>query len=284
MNPQQVLVLALQVSIMLTVFGLGLNATWQEATYLLRQPSLLARSVLSMSFIMPAVAILIAMAFSFPPEVEISLVALMLAPVPPLAHKRQLSAGGRPEFVVGLLVAMALLAIVTVPLSVAIIDAVFGRTVLLRPATVAKTMAMTVLLPLAAGLLIRQWIPAAQKAAGAILAIAGVLLAVAALVLLYGLWGLIKTYIGDGVVLLLAVMTLIGLAVGHLLGGPIAGDRTTLAIATAARHPALALAIVAATGAEKKSALAVILLYLVVSTLVTVPYQMWRKRGARVVS
>ena len=177
---------------MLTVFGLGLNATWQEATYLLRQPSLLARSVLSMSLIMPVVAILVAMAFSFPPEVEFSVVALMLAPVPPLAHKKQLSAGGRPEYVVGLLVAMALLAIVTVPLSVAIIDTVFGRTALLRPATVSKTMAMSVLLPLAAGLLIGQWIPVARKAADTIFVIAAVLLAVGALALLYGLWDLIR--------------------------------------------------------------------------------------------
>ena len=110
------------------------------------------------------------------------------------------------------------------------------------------------------------------------------LLAVGALVLLYGLWDLTRTYIGDGVVLMLAVVTLIGLAVGHLMGGPIPGDRTTLAIATAGRHPALALAIVTATVVEKRPALAVILLYLVVSTIVTVPYQMWRKRSAAAVT
>jgi BASS family bile acid:Na+ symporter len=72
------------------------------------------------------------------------------------------------------------------------------------------------------------------------------------------------------------VMPIIGLAVGHLFGGPLAGDRTSLALSTASRHPAVALAI-ATSGPlrDPKPELAIILLSLVVATLVSIPYQKW---------
>ena len=44
MTAAQWLGLALQASIMLTVLGLGLTATQQDAPYLLRRPRLLARA------------------------------------------------------------------------------------------------------------------------------------------------------------------------------------------------------------------------------------------------
>jgi BASS family bile acid:Na+ symporter len=95
------------------------------------------------------------------------------------------------------------------------------------------------------------------------------------------MWPTIQGLLGNGVGLMLAVFALIGLLVGHLLGGPVPGDRTTLAISTAARHPAVAMTIVSATQADKKSALAVILLYLIISFIVTIPYQRWRKGAAQ---
>jgi BASS family bile acid:Na+ symporter len=77
------------------------------------------------------------------------------------------------------------------------------------------------------------------------------------------------------------VLAVIGLSVGHLFGGPRPGDRTTLALATASRHPAVALAI-ATSGAvkEPKPELGIILLYLIVATVVSLPYQRWRKPAA----
>ena len=52
-------------------------------------------------------------------------------------------------------------------------------------------------------------------------------------------------------------------------------------MATASRHPAVALAI-ATSGleAQPKPELALILLYLVVATVVSIPYQKWRARSA----
>jgi BASS family bile acid:Na+ symporter len=139
-------------------------------------------------------------------------------------------------------------------------------------------MLSTVLAPLLTGLLLRHWVPPAEKAAGAIIAVAGILLVVGVVLLLYGLWPVTRTYIGNGVVAMLAALAVIGLAVGHILGGPRAGDRTALAMATSSRHPAVALAIATSgTVSEPKPELAIILLYLLVATLIALPYQKWRR-------
>jgi BASS family bile acid:Na+ symporter len=231
-----------------------------------------------MNIAMPIIAAMIATTFELPLEVKVALVALAVSPVPPIIQKKQISAGGRQEYVVGLLVAMSLLAIVLVPLTVLILDEIFGRAATITPASVAKIMLWTVLGPLGVGLLLRHWVPPAEKAAGAIIAVAGLLLVVGVVLLLYGLWPVTRTYIGNGVVAMLAALAVIGLAVGHILGGPRPGDRTALAMSTSSRHPAVALAI-ATSGAvtEPKPELAIILLYLVVATFVALPYQKWRK-------
>ena len=80
--------------------------------------------------------------------------------------------------------------------------------------------------------------------------------------------------------LVLIALAGIGLAVGHFLGGPLAGDRAALAISTASRHPAVALAVATSGSAvETKPAMAIILLYLLVAMVVCIPYQKWIARN-----
>ena len=84
--------------------------------------------------------------------------------------------------------------------------------------------------------------------------------------------------IGNGTLLVLALFAAVGLAVGHWLGGGEADNRTVLALATSARYPAVALAIAGANFQEQKAVLGVIVIYLVVGTVVSLPYVWWRKR------
>ena len=78
---------------------------------------------------------------------------------------------------------------------------------------------------------------------------------------------------GDGRVLIAAVEKYKAKAVGVEI------SPSLVAMATASRHPAVALA-VATSGplTEARPELAVILLYLVVATVVSIPYQKWRHR------
>src|SRR5262245_54484979 len=104
MNAEHLIMLAIKASIMLLVFGIGLHANWQDTTYLLRRPGLLLRSLLSMGVIMPLFAAAIAALLDLHPAVKITIIALALAPVPPILPGKQEKAGGTPSYAISLLV------------------------------------------------------------------------------------------------------------------------------------------------------------------------------------
>src|SRR5262245_49312563 len=103
MDLKQIILFAVQLSILSTVFGFGLRAGPDEIQYLLRRPRLLVRSILAVSLIMPIVAVALTMIFKFREVVEITLVALSISPVPPLLPTKQTRAGGRGAFGVALM-------------------------------------------------------------------------------------------------------------------------------------------------------------------------------------
>jgi len=85
--------------------------------------------------------------------------------------------------------------------------------------------------------------------------------------------------IGSGVLAVLALFTLVGIAIGHLLGGPNPDDRTVLALATGTRHPGLAMAIAGANFPDQKGVvLAVVACHVIVCLILSIPYLTWRKR------
>jgi bile acid:Na+ symporter, BASS family len=284
MDGASVLLLLIKASILLMVFGLGLNASWQDALYLFRRPGLLIRSLMSMYVFMPLVAAALVVLFELPTAVKVALVALAVSPVPPILPQKELKAEGHASYAIGLLVAIAVLAIVIVPIAVSWFAAAFDRTGAVSPMSVAKVVLSSVLVPLAMGIAVRQWATSiAKRIARPVATLGTVLLFTSALPLAYASWPEISALLGNGTVLIIAVMVATGLVIGHLLGGPDLTERTVLALSTASRHPAMALAIAVAVGVESRSGLAAILLYLIVATLVCIPYVMWRKRQATAV-
>ena len=276
--------LAVVASIFLTVLGIGLSATWRDTTLLLRERGLLFRSLLAMFVVMPVVVAVVAQVSNLPEAVKIALVALAIAPVPPILPRRELQAGGRSGYAVGLLAVGALIAIVYVPVAVEILDRVFVRHAVVSPLAIGKIVLVTILAPLLIGMAIRQWAPrAAAKGAGLVLMIGMILLVVACIPFLIATWPAIAALFGDGTVLIIALVAAGGLLVGHALGGPRPEDRIVLALSTASRHPAVALAVATSGVMETKSELGAILLYVVVSVLVSLPYVMWRRRRVAVV-
>lgn len=271
--------LALKASIVLAVFGLGLTASPRDVTCLLRSPERLARSLLSMYVAMPLVAAVIAAAFDLHPAVEIALLTLAVAPVPPLLPRKAMKAGGQASYAIGLLVAAAVLAIVFTPLAVALLGRAFGVPARMPPAAIARLVLLTVLAPLAAGLLARRGAPAlAERAAKPITLAATAMLVASALPIFFTAWPAIESLVGNGTLIAIATFVLVGLGVGHLLGGPDHDDRTVQALSTASRHPGIALAIASANFPEQKLVPAAILLYLIVSAVASLPYLAWSKR------
>jgi len=272
--------LGLKTSIFLTVFGLALQTTLEAALCLFRRPSGLARSLLSMDVIMPLFAAGLAAVFNLHPAVKIALITLAVSPVPPVLPKKQVKAGGRGSYAIGLLVAAAVVAIVFTPLAVDLLGKAFDRPAQISVATIAQLVLTTVLLPLAAGIAVHHLAPAlADRIARPISLVAAVLLSASALPVVFTAWPAIMSLIGNGTVLAIAAFVVVGLAAGHLLGGPVPEDRTVLAFSTASRHPGIALAIASANFPGQKLVPAAVLLYLIVNAVVSIPYVKWRKQG-----
>ena len=124
---------------------------------------------------------------------------------------------------------------------------------------------------------VRQLAPEFAERIARAVSIAGTaLLVLACIPILFGAWGLIVSMVANGTLLILAIFTLVGVAVGDLLGGPDAADRTALALATGTRHPGVALAIAGATFPDEKAVVAIVLWHLVVGGIVSGPYVKWR--------
>jgi BASS family bile acid:Na+ symporter len=233
-----------------------------------------------MHIIVPLFAVFMALAFNLTPAVKIALVVLSLSPVPPVLPKKDFKAGAGSEFTFGLLVGAALLSIVIIPLGLAILSAVFGRDFSVNPVEIAKVVSTTVLLPLLAGIVVRHLATGfAERTSDPILKISGITLLIGVIPILFVTGSTMMSLIGNGTLVSMAAMAVLGLVAGHLLGGPNFSDRVPLALASATRHPGVALMLATALFPEqKKLVMAAVLLYVIVSALVSVPYMAWCRK------
>jgi BASS family bile acid:Na+ symporter len=280
MDMKQLLILGLQISVVLTVFGYGLRTTAGDLLYVVKRPGLAARSLLSVFVIMPVIAFALARLFDIRDVVEISLVALAISPVPPLLPMKEIKSGGQASYGLGLMALLALLAIPAAPLAIELLERFSGQPLEISASAIARLAMISVLVPLAAGVIVRVVAPViAERIGGAVSQVAKVLLLVAACVLLAAVWRAVWNATGQGAILAIVVFVAAGLAIGHLLGGPKREESVVLGLSTACRHPAIAFAIASANYPEERFGGAIIL-YLLVSALVGIPYVKWnRQRG-----
>jgi bile acid:Na+ symporter, BASS family len=281
MSTQQLIILALKTSILLVVFGYGLRTTAGDVLYLVRRPALLTRSLVAMFVVMPIVAVLLMQLFHLRRPVEIALVTLALSPVPPLLPGKEGRAGGQSSYALGLLVVAGLLSIVVIPLGVALIGQIAGRSFAMPALAIGRVVLTMIVAPLALGMLVRAIAPNIATRITRPAALIGVcLLALGSVVVLVGVLPASWKLVGNGTLAAMAVFVAVGLAAGHWLAGDPPEHRTVLALSSASRHPAIALAIAKANFPDEPLLGPAILLYLVVSVAVSLPYVVRRKHTA----
>jgi hypothetical protein len=165
--------------------------------------------------------------------------------------------------VLGLLVVAALAAIAVVPAGVTLIGRFFGHELDVPLGVTARVVGISVLLPVAAGLAVARAAPAlAERIAGKVSAGSSLLLLVLLIPVLVVKWSAIVAYAGNYTIVAIVLFIGVGLLVGHLLGGPDPDNRTALALATATRHPGVAIAVVNAVAPSGDAVVPFILLYL----------------------
>jgi len=281
---RELILSALQVSIMCTVLGFGLAASAADLLYLARRPALLARSLLAVFVIMPIFTVGLVRLLAFPLTTEAVLLALSMSAVPPLLPMKQDKAGGNASYGLGLMIVLSFASIAAIPAAVAIMERFFERPIVVAPASIAGVVMKSTVAPLAAGLAIRAiWPAAAGWLEKPVAVISKVLLPLAVVALVAGAFSEIWAAMGNGTVLAIVVFTVAGLAIGHVLGGPDPDHSAVLALSTACRHPAMALAI-ATTAIPDQRFGATILLYLLVNIVAGLPYILWQRRRAVVPS
>ena len=226
-----------------------------------------------MNVVVPAIAATVAALFEIPQAAKVALVAMAVSPVPPILPGKELKFGGRASYVFGLLVAVSITAIVLAPLTIEIMGRLFQREAYISAADIAKMVGKTVLLPLAAGLLIRQVAPDfADWLGNSITRVAFVLLIAGLLPVLYKSWPGVWALIGDGTFLAIAGVVVAAVAAGHFIGGPGERERTALGITSAMRHPGIALSIATTNFPDNNLVPAAIVLYVLVAAIVTTLY------------
>jgi bile acid:Na+ symporter, BASS family len=278
MSTGQLVRTTLLLSVLLIVFSVALRCTPRALTSLIRNPSLLVRSLISMNVLLPLFVALMVAVVELRPAIAIALVALSISPMPPFLPRKQLALVASEEYVIGLLGASSLLAIVLAPLTVELVGVLSTREFSLAPLAVAKIVAVTVLVPFLLGMIVRRVRPALAERISPLADKIGIVLLVGAIVpLIVTLWPAMMSLIGNGTVLAIIAFTGLGLALGHLLGGPDSDHQTVLALATATRHPGVALTIAAGNFPEETLVAPALMLYLLIGAIVSVPYVRWRR-------
>jgi len=279
MDLATLILIVVRASVFLSVLAMGLATTWREATYLFRNRREFLLALLSLDVIMPLVAVAFVSLLNLEPPVKIALVALSVSPIPPILPKKEFKAGASREYTLGLLVFAAALSIVFVPLATVILQPVLGVQLKLSVFPVASLALVTVLAPMTLGIVVHRLAPKlAARVARPLGIVATFLLIITVLPIVIFERKAILSLIGDGTLIAMAIFVLVGLLVGHLLGGPVRENRTVLAFSTATRHPGIAVAIAHANFPQQKLALAAIGLYLIVNAIATLPYMVWTKR------
>lgn len=278
MDFKALLPVVIQVSMILVVASIGLQSRWRDLTYTFTRPGLLLRGFAAVYVVVPAVAIALVMMLPLEPIVKVGIAAMAVSPLAPFAPGKMLKAGADTDFVVGVYVALLVLAIVMVPATLALLTMLFPRAVVVGPGPIAWLILTSILLPLAAGLLIARLAPSLAPKLSRIFSLVAYLALLAALLpILYVGRHMLVDVVGNGALVAIVLTTLAGLAAGHLLGHD-PNHKVALAQAAATRHPGIA-ALLLHHNVDDRRAMVAVIMFLLVSIVVSALYAKWAHKS-----
>jgi len=285
------------VTLFLTMLGLGLGLHSQSLRDWIKQPSLALRVALGSSLLIPLLGMALlhgpwGSAISSPMRAAMALMAL--CPSAPLAMRKVRKYGGDHDLAALIQVMAALMALVSIPSLSGLFPHAFAVSGwhsdgLQGSVPMARDLAVQVgrvqVLPLLLGLRLRHVRPAlADRLERPLNRIANLLLLILVGLILFSTSRFLLRFIGhnlDGL-LLMALQVLGCLLIGRWLA---AGEQRSLgattALVTAMRNPGLALLFVSRFGDEVHGLRLAILLYVLLTALISVPWLRFSRRLER---
>jgi bile acid:Na+ symporter, BASS family len=273
----RIIKISLPLSIVASMLGLGLTVVWTQLEPFRERRLLMLRSLATVLLVVPLAVLGIIVLLRPTPAVAIGLAILVACTAAPMQLIRVTSKGGSLPYMVSLHLSLALLALVTVPVTLYLFSLALGFPIEAGVLAVAKVVGMTVLLPVGLGILIRSFVPRVADAIGpAMSKIGKIVLLISALFVVAKVYrDLFKMDLWS--YFTIAVVVSVSLAIGHLLGPRDPEERTTLAMESASHGLGLALTI-AVLHFSANQAMTVLVPYFVVFTMVSAIYLQYRKR------
>ena len=233
-------------SVALIVFAEALGISLGAVVAFFRdRPAVVLRSLFAALILVPAAALGLILLLEPAPAVAIGLAILVACPPAPLMIKTAAKKGGAdPAFMASLHLALAAVAIVTVPAVLNALAIPLGFSADVDPASLLSILGKTILLPIALGLAVRALFPAWADASAPLLGKIGGMALLVVLLAIVGVLYRSMLSMDAWSYVVIAAVAVAALAIGHLMISPEHGDkRTVLAVECAVRHPGLAIAI-----------------------------------------
>ena len=258
------------------MFAIGLMLGPAQVAAAMTRRTILLAVLFAAVVPLPVVTIVAVELFHLRGPVVVGLLLMAISPGAPFALRKAIDAGAHRDFAPALHIAIVALAVVTVPLSVAILDALFSANFQVTYGQIGRQVFVVQLLPLLAGALVRYlkpglaaWLePRAARLGNGLVAVFSAVTLIDIVPIIAGI-GWVPTAAGAG-------MAVLALITGALVAGRDPEIRPAAGIAVAMRNPGLALTMAEANHAPPVVS-AVIMGYtagvaLVVSAL------LWHKR------
>ena len=142
------------------MFAIGLMLGREQIEAALQRRVVLMAVVFAVVVPVPALAVLALKAFGLKGPIAVGIVLMAISPGAPVALRRALDAGGNPAFAPALHLAIVIMAVLTVPATVVILDWIFAADFTVTPFHIGRQVFFAQLLPMALGALLRAMRPA----------------------------------------------------------------------------------------------------------------------------
>ena len=271
-----------KLTIFALMFSMAIRWTFEDVVWLVQQPSLLLRSLLSVFIAVPLLGALTMLIPGLTVAQHIGIWAMIACPGAPMIPFKSLQAGGNAKFVASLQFTVCILAIISIPLTVLILAQFSPNQAWLSPQEIAQQVFFTQVLPMGIGVLLAQYSPKlAEDLVEPVNKIAKFMLLLVVIILLAVTLEKVLNA-GFSAYLAMGFISIASLACGHFLGGPQPETQTVLAYATTTRNAGLAILLVSLNFPNldyiKGGIINTLITYALIAGVVSIPYTIWRKR------
>ena len=265
------------IAVLCLMFSAGLRMAPSHLVYFRDKPALLFRSLLAVIVLVPVAALLIVFLLHPSDKAAVGLAILASSPAASLMLLRASKTSGRLDFIASLHFSLALLSIITTPVTLALMSKALGFSAGVDAAEIAKLVLKIIVLPVGLGLLLRARFSVAADRIVVPLSRFGwiVLVLMILLILPLTIRFIFEMEISSYIAIIAFLVS--ALAIGHFSVPEESGERTALALESAGRNPGFAL-VIAQLNFTPDKAVPFLIPYLIVFMALSAAYIIWRKR------